>query len=340
MNKFVNIFDFDKFFFSLDPGFGTKNQNISTWIDSSHAQLNINKEDDYIGFDESAIALPILLNSPPNSIKSNSSHDETDSCNAFFANEPEESFNFVDPFQPIKNSQDDLYGGPVAFHTEIETVSRNQIFNITTTNNNRSDNEKDIFMGMETPIIGNDLMIGREICGFNFKQIKSETPDMKVNINETMNGNTVPMQSVQKKLLARRTMNRPQIQLNIKIEPVLSIDNEPMLQEKVTNSNVITTPQITKEILELENDFDLVDYIVEDDVSIYYFKAFRYRQGNSTVEIILVSVERNVIFKFHNIINVLHAQLHMHALISETLINVHISVCSAHSTLELRIDNT
>lgn len=87
-----------------------------------------------------------------------------------------------------------------------------------------------------------------------------------------------------------------------------------MLQEKVTtNSDVITTPQITKEILELENDFDLVGYIVEDDVSIYYSKAFRYEQCISTVGIILVSLECIVIFEFHNIINVLHAQLHMHA---------------------------
>lgn len=262
---------------------------ISTWIDSTHDHLNINK-DDYYAFDDSAIALPTILNSPPDSVKSLSSNDDADcSANLFQNNsddniEAEKSFNFVDDTlrQPMKNSQDILYAGPTAFQMEIATLADEQDFNY------MSDGYLDLMIldkndddmmqiDKKTPIVGNDLMFGeRQIPNqMVFKQ--------EINTEDTtydMNMNKEPVHKPQAKLLARRTVNRPQVQLKIQMaipngdhnyitEDPIQTNNAITMPAAVAPAPVISTPQLINEILEKEYEgkFDLVNYIDADNVS-------------------------------------------------------------------------
>lgn len=248
-------------FILLDSEHGIKD-NISTWIDSSHDHLNINKEDDF-SFDDSAIALPTILNSPPDSVKSFSSNDDGDCSANFF--EAEKSFDFVDDstlIQPMKNSQDFLYPGPMAFHHEIETLSGESLYSI----NHNVDfikTEDDMMIDTKTPIVGTDLMFSeRQIPQIDFKE--------EIKTGQDINMNKMPVHKAPVNLLARRALNRPQIQLKIKMGPVLQNGNSNIIHEEPvqqTNTAVISTPQLINEILEKECDFDLVKYIDEDNVS-------------------------------------------------------------------------
>lgn len=250
--------------------------NISTWIDSSHDHLNINNDEDFV-FDDSAIALPTILNSPPDSVKSLSSNDDGD-CTSNFLNseETEKSYNFVNEealIQPMPNSQDFLYQGPMAFQREIEMISCEQKFyQISGHNEDLVKSEDDMMIDVKTPIMGNDLMFSEhQMPTIAFKkEIKSEVncqPEQDINMN------TMPVHRA--KLLARRSLIRPQIQLKIKMGPVVLQNgtNNVTVEEPVPNNTaaVISTPQLIDELLEKESDlvnkFDLVKYIDDDNVS-------------------------------------------------------------------------
>ncbi|XP_055324090.1 uncharacterized protein LOC129578882 isoform X2 [Sitodiplosis mosellana] len=257
----------------IDPELGMKD-HISTWIDSSHDHLNISKDDDF-AFDESAIALPTIFNSPPNSVQSFSSNDDADcSANIFLNNsddmiETEKSFDFVDERlqQPMKNSQDYLYAGPMAFHREIETLAYEQNYN-STSNGYFDDNEDDMIMEEVTPIVGNDLM-------FSERQIPQMAIKDEIRNNDTydINMNEKPVHKARANLLARRTLNQPQIHLKIKMGTVLPNGNnnyiieEPVPINNTTTPAVISTPQLINEILEkeCEGKFDLINFIDADN---------------------------------------------------------------------------
>lgn len=236
--------------------------------------MKINKDDEF-SFDDSAIALPTIFNSPPDSVKSISSNEDADYSINFLINdsndmiETEKSFDFVNEalIQPMKNSQDFLYPGPLGFHEEIETVSCEQSYNmICGHNDDLVKNEDEMMFDIETPIVGNDLMFSeRQIPQFGFRdEIKTEVLDE--------NMNKMPMQATVK-LLARRALNRPQIQLKIKMGPVLENGNSnKIIEDSVTvNNAVISTPQLINELwekeCETEKNFDLVRYIDGDNVS-------------------------------------------------------------------------
>lgn len=183
--------------------------------------------------------------------------------------EPEKSFDFVNEealIQPMKNSQDFLYPGPLGFHDEIETLSCEQTFNMCGHNDDLVKNEDVMMFDVETPIVGTDLMFSeRQIPQFGFqKEIKTEVLDE--------NMNKLPMQAPVK-LLARRALNRPQIQLNIKMGPVLANGKSNVIIEDSVpvNNAVISTPQLINELwekeCESEKNFDLVRYIDGDNVS-------------------------------------------------------------------------
>lgn len=256
-----------------------------SWIDSSHDNLSMNKED-YNAFNESSISLlPIILNSPPESVKSHTSYDDADcSYNNIFLNtsnemmEQEKSFDFVDEstlIQPVKYSQDIVYPGANSFQEEIEMVSNERTFSICN-NNNTIDfikSEDDTMDELDTPILGDDLMFSRQ-SAFKFNQHVNEKmnenmkftieaeEDADVNVNIMM-----PAQNVQPKLLAKRNQQLPKLHLKIKMCPIINGNNTNMEEKAITNTGVISTPQLTKEILEMENDFDLVNYIDADHVS-------------------------------------------------------------------------
>lgn len=271
---------FLQFFFShhLDPELGKKtDQQISTWIDSSH--LNIGKDDDYFADDSSAILLPSSLNSPPDSVKSQLSNDDAD-CSTISFNNNEKSFDFINENdtlnQPMKNSQDLLYPGAIEFHQEIENLCNEEMFN---TNSNTYYSGKDydnaiLINDEETPIVGNDLMFGRlnvipmpmPIQNGSFDQNDVKIKCEPVEQSETMQIVSKNMESVAPaKLLARRAINPPQLKLKIKLNT--NAQNGINIEAEIPNNNknVISTPQLTKEILEMEDDLydigDLVNYI-------------------------------------------------------------------------------
>lgn len=273
--KLTFCYFFFKYFVHLDH-YDTKEKEMAcTWIDSSHDNLNISKENDFITFDDSGISMmPTILNSPPESVKSVSSYDDADCSNSLFVQnnndifEPEKSFDFVDNaliYQPIKNSQDFLYEGPNEFQQEIEQLSSLNMYN----NENKMDLDEDnMIIEKKTPILGNDLMFSRlqqqpQITfNLNNSNVKNESnPDVNMNIIPI---NTAPAA----KLLDRRTIKRSQLKLTLKMTPVESTGT-------YMNNQLVSTPQITKEVLEMEmerdSDFDLVNYINSDDVSITFY---------------------------------------------------------------------
>ncbi|XP_031620716.1 uncharacterized protein LOC116339151 isoform X2 [Contarinia nasturtii] len=267
-----------------DPAFGTNDQQINTWIDSSNANFNLSKDDDYFADDNTAILLPSTLNSPPDSVKSVSSNDDADCSIEFFNNNNEKSFNFISEDalnQPLKNSQDFLYPGPMGFHQEIEmNLCSEDMFNC------QDIIDEPIVIDVdETPsnkIIGNDMMLGRlnampmPMQQYSDVKIKSEPIEESEQIinGPDMNMNTinVPVQHVAPaKLLARRAIDRPQLKLKIKLDT--KTKNVTIIEEEtipINNNGVISTPQLTEEILEMEGarngGFNLIDYIVKDDV--------------------------------------------------------------------------
>lgn len=203
--------------------------------------------------------------------------------------QPERSFNFVDALaEPMKNSQDLLYPGARSFHDEIEQVSNEQMCDITNINMDLVKTESDLLNedSME-PILGNDLMLGQK-TGFKFSQHIAEIkPIIKNNTNsvtETVtlpdcNMNNIVVHTAQRpKLLAKRNQSLPKLQLTNSMKTIENGKTSNMDEKapinSINNINIVdvTTPQLCKDILDMERDFidckaDLIRYIDSDNVS-------------------------------------------------------------------------
>lgn len=285
-----------------------------TWINSSHDNLSIDN-DKFLGFESPINLLSSVLNSPPESVSSHISNEDRDECETkgVFQNntddmlmESEKSFDFVDALaQPMQHSQDFVYTGPTGFHNEIEQISNLQTYSdsIEPTNNFLKIESNDINDNMDvendTPICGNDLMLSRQ-TGIKFSQEMIATDVMNNNNNnndfinnnnsdEKMDVNRIQMPKAQAKLLTKRNQCLPQLQLTVTVCPV-ETESGPAtttieMNKSTSNINikpaVISTPQLTKEILEmeLEHDFDLVAYIDADNVSKPRIVKYMLSQG-------------------------------------------------------------
>lgn len=307
-----------------------------TWIDSSHHNLNISKENDFIAFDDNSTLIPTVLNSPPDSVKSISSNDDADCSNSLFVNnnsdmiETEKSFDFVDVLkEPMKSSQDFLYEGPMAFQREIEQLSGDEIFY----NNGVDDmdlikTEDDMTIEVKTPIRGDDLMFCTDQtpkCDFVYMNtnIKTEYQSQQNNEQSEVMDTNMNVLPVNAKLLARRAQLRPQLQLKLKMNPAVVNNNTINIVEEKTPVN-LSTPQITNDVLEMmesvqqkeTQNFDLINYInAIDDVSLHNhclnsLYRFKCRFGTVTVSSWnhLECRETQVHFEFHNIAIALHVR--------------------------------
>lgn len=225
------------------------------------------------------------LNSPPESVQSNSCNEDSNcATNSFLYDDkmqPERSYNFVDDAlaEPMKNSQDLLYPGANGFHDEIEQVSKEQICDINDVHIEfvKTDYEHENEDSME-PILRNDFMLG-EKTGFKFSQRMPKIEPIENSVPVMMalsdcNMNTTP-KLAQPKLLAKRNQTLPKLQLKVKIMRPIESGNITNMDDKcpTKNNNLdVTTPQLYKDILDMERDFvddkiDLISFIDSDNVS-------------------------------------------------------------------------
>lgn len=263
----------------LNP-YDTKEKEMACqWINSSQLpmdNLSINLENGFVTFGESPNSLmSTVLNSPPESVKSQISNEDSNSsiyCTSDMM-EQEQSFNFVDPLiQPMKNSQDYLcFPGANGFHDEIEKLSNEPAYNNNSGNFVYVKNENHPMNEDVTPILGNDFMLTGN-AGFKFNQQIIKKEPNNINTNEMMklkdeNMNEITMHA-QPKLLAKRNQCLPKLKLSITVAPIENgiISN---VDDRVpaNNTTVVSTPQLLENIVAMEDDFDLVNYIDSDNVS-------------------------------------------------------------------------
>lgn len=269
-----------------DPTVYYKEKELACpWINSSNDNLD---KEDFIGFESPNLST--VLNSPPDSVKSN--HIYEDDSNSIYCNtsdlmESEQSFNFV-LAQPYEHSQDFLHTN---LHNEIDQIANEHTYSMLNSNksniddhNMHDDEDEEDDDDDDAPILGNaDLMIGSPTSASNVINSQEEI------LNETMNNNNtniMNMNNAQCTLLSKRNQYLPQLQITatVKMMPVQEMAQNttktpPVAkaaaeeeEKPVNNGNgVISTPQLEDEILEMEGDFgnfDLIKFIDNDNVSI------------------------------------------------------------------------
>lgn len=279
--------------FSIDSIPFTKDKETAyQWIDSSQNNLSTHVENSFIAsFDDSPISYITCLNSPPESVQSHMSNEDSNCATNNFLHgdtlQSERSYNFVDALtEPMKNSQDLLYPGPLRFHDEIEQVSNEQMWDIANVNIDIVKTEPDLLNddSME-PILGNDLMLGQK-TGFKFSQqqiakintINNNTNSVtKMVTLPDLNMNSIVMHTAQRpKLLAKRNRSLPKLQVTIKMTPIengktSSMDDKGPINNN-NNSMDVSTPLLCESVLDMERDLldskiDLITYIDSDNVS-------------------------------------------------------------------------
>lgn len=162
-------------------------------------------------------------------------------------------------------------------------------------NNNENELEKsteESTKDTETPILGDDFMFNRltnsqtEISNtfLNIKEedmtnndtVEMETEtvvDMETETVSDMNSNIEIISDQPKSMFCKPKPERMKLQLIIP-PPVLQQGNTSDMSNKIQEDNgVLSTPQITQDILDLEEDFDfdLVKYIDQENVSECFF---------------------------------------------------------------------
>lgn len=284
----------------IDPDMYFKEKEMARpWLSSSTDTLD---KEDFIGFEELPISMSSVLNSPPESVKSN--HIYEDDSNTMYNTselmDTEQSFNIVlaEPYN--YNTQE--YFLHSDFHQEIDQIANEHKYSMPTVNRqqnlmnivkceNTNESDDDDDDEDDTPIFGNaDIMISSPSSATvvnSQEQILNET--LNNNNSNTMNMNA------QSTLLTKRNQCLPQLKLTatVKMMPIENcIGSTPAApvpplpspsvaaaaatttspaaekEKTVNNANtVISTPQLEDEILEMESDFpnfDLVSYINND----------------------------------------------------------------------------
>lgn len=253
-------------------------ENACTWNNSLHSET----------FTSINSPFSSILNSPPESVKSNESNDEQ-CANTFNYDDidREQSYEYesVDEYalRPIKTTPDFVYPVTLDFE-EIAKIASSDCTMISNDINEFVKSREETYMDIETPILGDDLMFGRltnsqTILSNSFLNIKEETVtnDTVEMDKETvcdLNANIIPA-NIQPKMTATVPKNERK-KLNLIITPpqLQHAIASNMSDNKSTNdTGVLSTPQITQNILDLEQDFlekgkwDLVKYIDSDNVS-------------------------------------------------------------------------
>lgn len=160
-------------------------------------------------------------------------------------------------------------------------------------NNNENELEKsteESTRDTETPISGDDFMFNRftnsqtmisntflnikeEVMTNNDDTVEMETEtivDIETETVSDMNSNIEIISAQPKSMFSKPKSER--MKLKLIIPPVLQHVNASDMSNKIQENNgVLSTPQITQDILDLEEDFDLVTYIDSENVSECFF---------------------------------------------------------------------
>lgn len=268
------------------------------WISSSTDTLD---KEDFIGFEQIPISMSSVLNSPPESVKSNHIYEE-DSNTMFNTSElmdTEQSFTIVMDEQS-EYSPHYFYSD---FHEEIDQIANehtysmpNKQMNIVKYENDNVTDDDDDNDDDDALIFGNaDVMISSPPPANvvnSQEEILNETLN---NSNNNNNNNIVNMNIAQSTLLMKRNQCLPQLKLTatVKMMPIenCKASSIPVAEaaaaaaapatpasgteqkNPINDTNaVLSTPQMEEDILDLENDFpnfDLVSYIDNDTVSAF-----------------------------------------------------------------------
>lgn len=241
------------------------------WISTSTDILN---KEEFIAFEHSPISLSTVLNSPPESVKSNQFYeDDSNNNQSELMDSDEQSFNLI-LAEPYENSQDFFHAN---LHREIDQIANEHKYsmlnenrqNDSTDESNDDDDEADD--DDDAPILGNaDVMISSPpsaTVANSQEQILSES------INH--NSSNIVMNQAQSKLLTKRNQVLPPLTFTatVKMMPIQNCNGSTPVAGTATANNanpVLSTPQMEEQILEMECDFhnfDLVNYIDDDNVS-------------------------------------------------------------------------
>lgn len=175
---------------------------------------------------------------------------------------------------------------------EIEEIAR-EYSNMY--NNNENELEKsteESTRDTETPILGDDFMFNKftnsqTMISNSFLNIKEEdmtnndtvemetetVVDMETETVSDMNSNIEIICAQPKSMFCKPKSER--MKLKLIIPPVLQHGNASDMSNNIQQDNgVLSTPQIQQDILDLEEDFDLVTFIVSENVSECFFKFY------------------------------------------------------------------
>lgn len=249
------------------------------WLNATNNNLSLDKED--MAYGDSL--MPTILNSPPDSVKSNLSNGDdmkNDLFNVSNEMETEESFIFVEEFnEPTTYTQDYVYSGALGFQEEIEQVSNEQSFNFHHSNIDYIKTEDDSFEE-STPLLRDQNLMFSPSQNINErtailksfvtdKYLTNKEVNNNVQLNQRVdqNMNLMPMKVfVEEVKPVGAKQSRPKLKLNIKLRPMQC---ENTSNDNPANTQVISTPQLTKEVLEMEEEgFDLIKFIDADHVSV------------------------------------------------------------------------
>lgn len=253
-NDFFNIFS-PKF---SDHPYGINNkENACTWNNSLQSETSIDSP------------FSSFLFSPPQSVKSIDSND--DQCAKSLTYDDFETsyvYNNENSLPPMKNSQGIAYPTGLDFN-EIEDIA---LSGYITYNNEHVKTGDEPAKELEKPIFGDDLMFGQlsnsQIISSNaYLNIDEEKMDTTEMETADENANIIPPQNILPITKVLRAKNeRPTLKL---IMPMQQSDSFSNMAFKATE--VISTPQVTDEILDLEQDFDLINYIDSNQVTKFKF---------------------------------------------------------------------
>lgn len=264
----LNAFDVELMTPIIDHQYENKEKkNACTWNNSLHSET----------LDTFDSQFSSILNSPPESVNSNDDQciNAVDLCDE---NDKETSYSFdnVDAYNlgHMKNHQE--------YALDFEEIEEIACGYSNIYNNNENELEKstdESTRDTETPILGDDFMFNRLTnsqtkISDTFLNIKNE--DMTNNDTVEMETETVVDMETEKVSNTNSTIEiitaqpksmfcKPKSErkkLKLIIPPALQHVNASDMSNKIhEDSGVLSTPQITQDILDLEEDFDLVKYI-------------------------------------------------------------------------------